>query len=35
MIGGHHIEKDQIKRMSNLNIEIDFDISAEGNFFKR
>jgi len=34
MIGGHHIELDHIKRMSKLNIEIDFDISADGNFFK-
>ena len=33
MIGGHHIHKDHIKRMSNLNLEIDFDISADGNFF--
>ena len=33
MIGGHHIDKDQIKRMSKLNLEIDFDISADGNFF--
>jgi hypothetical protein len=33
-IGGHYINKDQIKRMSKLNLEIDFDISAQGNFFK-
>jgi Domain of unknown function (DUF4279) len=33
LLGGHHIEKDQIKRMSKLNLEIDFDISADGNFF--
>jgi hypothetical protein len=33
MIGGHHIDKDQIKRMGRLNLEIDFDISADGNFF--
>jgi len=33
LIGGHHIEKDHIKRMSNLDLEIDFDISADGNFF--
>jgi hypothetical protein len=33
MIGGHHIDKDHINRMSKLNIEIDFDISADGNFF--
>ena len=34
LIGGHHINLDQIKRMSKLNLEIDFDISADGNFFK-
>ena len=33
LIGGHFIDKDQIKRMSQLNLEIDFDISADGNFF--
>jgi hypothetical protein len=33
LIGGHHIELDHIKRMSKLNLEIDFDISADGNFF--
>ncbi len=33
-IGGHHINKDHINRMSKLNLAIDFDISAEGNFFK-
>jgi hypothetical protein len=33
LIGGHHIDKDQIKRISNLNLDIDFDISADGNFF--
>jgi hypothetical protein len=33
LIGGHHIERDQIRRMSNLNLEIDFDISADGKFF--
>lgn len=32
LIGGHHINKDQIKRMSKLNLEIDFDISADGHF---
>ena len=35
MIGGHHIEKAHIRRMSNLNLEIDFDISADGNFFNK
>jgi hypothetical protein len=34
LIGGHHIELDHIKRMSKLNLEIDFDISADGYFFK-
>jgi hypothetical protein len=34
MIGGHQISKDQINRMSKLNLEIDFDISAQGNFYK-
>ena len=33
IIGGHHLEKDHIKRMCELNLEIDFDISADGNFF--
>ena len=33
MIGGHHLEKDHIKGLSRLNLEIDFDISADGNFF--
>jgi hypothetical protein len=33
MIGGHHLEKDHIKRLSKLNLEIDFDISTDGNFF--
>lgn len=34
LIGGHHISRKQIMRMSKLNLEIDFDISADGNFFK-
>jgi hypothetical protein len=34
LIGGHFIDKNQIKRMSQLNLEIDFDICADGNFFK-
>ncbi len=33
MIGGHHIEKDHIKRISKLNLKVDFDIRADGNFF--
>lgn len=34
LLGGHHIDKDHIKRMSKLNLAIDFDISADGDFFK-
>ena len=33
LIGGHHVDKEHIKRMSQLNLEIDFDITADGNFF--
>ena len=33
LLGGHHIERNQINRLSKLNLEIDFDISANGNFF--
>jgi Domain of unknown function (DUF4279) len=33
MIGGHHLDKNHIERMDRLNLEIDFDISADGNFF--
>ncbi len=33
LIGGHHLEKDHIQRLSKLNLEIDFDISVDGNFF--
>lgn len=34
LIGGHHIERDHIRRMGKLNLKIDFDISADGYFFK-
>lgn len=34
MLGGHHLDKQTIKRLGDLNLEIDFDIYAEGNFFK-
>jgi hypothetical protein len=34
MLGGHHLDKDIIKRLAALNLEIDFDLYAEGNFFK-
>jgi len=33
LIGGYHIDKMHIQRMCKLNLEIDFDISADGNFF--
>ena len=34
MLGGFHINAEQIKRMGELNLAIDFDIYADGNFFK-
>ena len=34
LLGGHYIGRDLIQRISKLNLEIDFDISADGNFFK-
>lgn len=34
MLGGPMIDKNTIKRISALNLEIDFDLYAEGNFFK-
>ena len=34
MLGGHHLDKDTIKRLAALNLEVDFDLYAEGNFFK-
>lgn len=33
LIGEHHINKAHIQRMGKLNLEIDFDISADGFFF--
>ena len=33
MLGGHHLDKDIIKRLAALNLEIDFDLYAEGNMF--
>lgn len=33
MLGGHHLDKDIIKRMANLNLAIDFDLYADGNFY--
>ena len=34
MIGGHHIDINFIKRIAALNLTIDFDICANGNFWK-
>lgn len=34
MLGGHHIDKDLMKRLAALNLEIDFDLYAEGNLFR-
>lgn len=34
MLGGHHLDKDTLKRLAALNLEVDFDLYAEGNFFK-
>lgn len=34
LIGGHHINKDHINRMSKLNLAIDFNNCANGKFFK-
>jgi hypothetical protein len=33
-LGGHTLYKDIVKRMSNLNLAIDFDLYADGNFYK-
>jgi len=34
MLGGYHLDLKTIKRLANLNLEIDFDICADGNFYK-
>ena len=34
MLGGYDINKEQIERMSKLNLDIYFDVYAKGNFFK-
>lgn len=34
MLRGTHIDSENIKRMAALNLEIDFDLNAEGKFFK-
>ena len=33
MLGGLHLDKECIQRMAALNLEIDFDLYAEGNFY--
>lgn len=32
-LGGHQLDKSIIKRMANLNLAIDFDLYADGNFY--
>jgi len=34
MLGGHHLDKSIIKRIGSYNLAIDFDLYAEGNFYK-
>jgi hypothetical protein len=34
LLGGHYITKENIKRMAALELSIDFDLYAKGNFFK-
>jgi len=34
MIGGQNIDKDDIRRMNNLGLSINFDLYVEGNSFK-
>ncbi|MDO1450160.1 DUF4279 domain-containing protein [Rhodocytophaga aerolata] len=34
MLGGHYLTKENVKRMAALALSIDFDLYAEGNFFK-
>ncbi len=34
MLGGHHLDLKIIKQLADLNLEIDFDIYADGNFYK-
>jgi hypothetical protein len=34
MLGGIHLDKEDIQRLAALNLEINFDLFAEGNFFK-
>jgi hypothetical protein len=34
MLGGHHLNRDVIRRMANLNLAIDFDLYADGKFYQ-
>ena len=34
MLGGAAINKESVKRMADLNLAVDFDLYAEGNFYK-
>ena len=34
MLGGHHLDKGTLRRIADLNLEINFDLYAEGNLFK-
>jgi hypothetical protein len=34
MLGGLHLDKEDIRRLAALNVEIDFDLYAEGSLFK-
>jgi hypothetical protein len=34
MLGGHRLDRKIVKRLAALNLEVDFDLYAEGNFFK-
>jgi Domain of unknown function (DUF4279) len=33
MLGGFHLDKELLKRLNSLKVEIDFDLYAEGRFF--
>jgi hypothetical protein len=33
MLGGNHLDRNIIKRLANLNLAIDFDLYADGNFY--
>lgn len=34
MLGGFHLDKSIVNRLNNLNLSVDFDVYAEGKFFK-